>query len=242
MLKVENVSFSYIKNESVLNNISFQVNEGENIGLIGANGAGKSTLFKAILGLVNYDGVISLGEVVVDKKNLATIRKKIGIVLQDSDNQMFMPTVIDDMMFGPVNYGMDKSEARKKAIELLNDMGISHLGDRYNYRLSCGEKRMAAIATILMMNPELILMDEPSASLDPYNRRQLINTLNKLDTTKIIATHDLELVLETCDRVILLDKGEIVADGKSSSILRDKELLEKHRLELPYSLMGEVNE
>lgn len=236
MIKFEGVSFAYPGENRILNELSFDIKPGEQVALIGANGAGKSTLLKSILGLLKADGIIVVNGKIVEKKNLADIRKMIGFVLQDSDNQMFMPKVIDDIMFGLVNYGMRPEEARNKAEKITAKLDISHLSDRHNYTLSAGEKRMAAIATVLAMEPKAILLDEPSAALDPANRRKVINTLNNLEVTKIIATHDLDMVLETCDRVLLINKGKIVADGDTWTILNDKELLEANGLELPFSI------
>ena len=236
MIRFENVSFSYPGGSPVLNNISFSVSPGERIGLIGANGAGKSTLMKAALGLVEPEGTIRINGDEVNRNNLAKIRKSAGYVLQDPDHQMFMPRVIDDMIFGPVNYGMARKDAEKEPDRILEELNISHLRDRYNHKLSGGEKRMAAIAVVLMMDPEVIFMDEPSSSLDPGNRRMLIHTLNRLHKTLIIASHDLDMILDTCERVIIIDKGRIAADGDAESILRNRELLEAHDLELPLSL------
>lgn len=236
MLTFENVSFSYPGGSPVLEGITFEVKDGEKVGLIGANGAGKSTLMKCIPGLLDASGDITAAGLKVCRENIAEVRKKVGYVLQDSDNQMFMPKVIDDMIFGPVNYGLSREEAEAQADRVLRELDIERLRDRYNHRISGGEKRMAAIATVLTMEPDIMLMDEPSSSLDPKNRRALINTINKLERTMLIATHDLDMILDTCSRVILLDQGKLIADGRTEDILRDRELLEAHSLELPLSL------
>ena len=236
MLSFENVSFSYPGGSPVLEGISFEVADGEKAGLIGANGAGKSTLMKCVPGLLDAAGVITVGGLKVCKENIAEVRKKVGYVLQDSDNQMFMPKVIDDMIFGPVNYGLSRDEAEAQADRVLEQLDITRLRDRYNHRISGGEKRMAAIATVLAMEPDVMLMDEPSSSLDPRNRRAVINTINGLNKTMLIASHDLDMILDTCSRVILLDRGIVIADGRTEDILRDRELLEAHSLELPLSL------
>lgn len=237
MIKFENVSFSYGEH-TVLNNVSFEINEGEQVGLIGANGAGKSTIMKAALGLISCGGEIKIDSMPMERENLPAIRKALGYVLQDSDNQMFMPTVLEDMIFGPINYGMSREEAEKAAEETLAQLGLEYLKNRHNHKMSGGEKRMAAIATILAMKPKAMLMDEPSTALDPQNRRTLIRTLNRLPMTKIIASHDLDLILDTCDRVLLLSDGRIAADGSVNDILYDKELLENNHLELPLCLAG----
>ena len=161
------------------------------------------------------------------------IRRKLGFVLQNSDNQMFMPTVYEDMIFAPLNYGLSREEAERRVDAVLEKLGLQELKHRHNHRISGGEKRMAAIATILAMEPEAVLMDEPSSALDPYNRWLVINTIRELRQTKLITSHDLDMILDTCRRVILLDRGRIVADGPAEEILRNKELLESHRMELP---------
>lgn len=240
MLKFENVSYSYPGSDAALENINFEIKEGEQVGLIGANGAGKSTLMKAALGLITAQGNITACGLPMTQSNLPQIRRKLGFVLQNSDNQMFMPTVYEDMIFGPMNYGLSAEEAEMLTDETLALLGLSHLKHRHNHKMSGGEKRMAAIAVTLAMKPELMLMDEPSSSLDPKNRRILINTLKKLPVTKIIASHDLDMILEICDRVILVDCGKIAADGPAGEILRNKELLEAHSLELPFCLAGPV--
>lgn len=236
MIEYKNVSFSYEKNAQVLKNITFTIKEGESVGLIGANGAGKSTIMKTLLGLLPCEGEILVGGVKVEKKNLPAIRRRLGFVLQDSDNQMFMPTVYEDMMFGPRNYGLSAEEAEKKVDEILKMLNLTELKNRYNHKISGGEKRMAAIATVLAMEPEYLLMDEPTTALDPYNRRTVINTINELPQAKLIASHDLDMILDTCERVILISRGQIAADGKTDEILRDKALLEANRMELPFCL------
>lgn len=236
MIKFENVSFGYEKEIPVIKNLSFSINDEDTIGLIGANGAGKSTIMKLLLGLLQHKGHIIVDSLEVEKKNYPEIRKKLGYVLQDSDNQMFMPTVYEDMMFAPMNYGFTRDEAEKRVDETLKKLGLMELKHRHNHKISGGEKRMAAIATILAMDPEVILMDEPSTALDPMNRRTLINTIKQLPQTKIIASHDLDMILETCNRVILLNHGEIVADGKTKELLTNRKLLEANRMELPLCL------
>ena len=237
MIEFRNVSFSY-GDTPVVENLSFSIKKGETVGLIGANGAGKSTIMKLMLGLISGSGEIKVDGLPMNKENLAEIRRKIGFVLQDSDNQMFMPTVYEDMIFGPRNYGLSKEETEKRVDNVLSQLGLQDLKHRHNHKISGGEKRMAAIATILAMEPEMILMDEPSTALDPVNRRTVINTINRLPQTKLIASHDLDMILDTCQRVILLSHGAIVADGDAEIILRDKALLEANRMELPFCLQG----
>ena len=238
MIEFQNVSFSYDGEGPVVENLSFTIQDGESVGLIGANGAGKSTIMKLLLGLLSGKGQILVDGLAVNKQNLPAIRQKIGFVLQDSDNQMFMPTVYEDMIFGPRNYGLSKEETERRVDAVLNRLGLVELKHRYNHKISGGEKRMAAIATILTMEPETILMDEHSTALDPVNRRTVINTIRQLKQTKLIASHDLDMILDTCQRVILLSRGKIVADGPAERILRDQALLEANRMELPFCLQG----
>ena len=238
MLEFRNVSFSYEPGTPVLDNLSFHIRKGETVGLIGANGSGKSTIMKLMLGLLPAQGEILVDGMPVIKQNLPPIRQKIGFVLQDSDNQMFMPTVYEDMIFGPRNYGLSREEADARVDRVLKELGLESLKYRHNHKISGGEKRMAAIATILAMEPEMIVMDEPSTALDPVNRRRVISTINSRKETKLIASHDLDMILDTCQRVILLNHGRIVADGEAETILRDQALLEANRMELPFCLQG----
>ena len=217
MIEFQNVSFAYV---------------------IGANGAGKSTVMKLLLGLLQGEGKILVDGVEVKRDTLGEIRRKLGFVLQNSDNQMFMPTVYEDMIFAPLNYMLSREEADARVDAVLARLHLEDLKHRYNHKISGGEKRMAAIATILAMEPEAILMDEPSSALDPYNRRLVINTIRELSQTKLITSHDLDLILDTCGRVILLSNGRIAADGPAQELLRDRALLEANRMELPLSLTG----
>ena len=237
MIEFQNVAFSYGE-APVGENLSFSIKKGENVGLIGANGAGKSTIMKLMLGLISGSGEIKVDGLPMNKENLAEIRRKIGFVLQDSDNQMFMPTVYEDMIFGPLNYGLSREEVDRRVDEVLGRLGLEYLKNRYNHKISGGEKRMAAIATILAMEPEAILMDEPTSALDPYNRRIVINTIKGLPQPRLIASHDLHMILDPCGRVILISEGRIAADGPAREILTDRELLEANRMELPFCFAG----
>ena len=238
MIEFQNVSFAYEKGRPVLRNLSFLIERGEAVGLIGANGAGKSTVMKLLLGLLEGEGTILVDGVEVKRDTLGGIRRKLGFVLQNSDNQMFMPTVYEDMIFAPLNYMLSREEAEARVDAVLARLGLEELKHRYNHKISGGEKRMAAIATILAMEPEAILMDEPTSALDPCNRRLVINTIRELPQTKLITSHDLDMILDTCARVILLSNGAIAADGPAEEILRDRALLEANRMELPLSLSG----
>lgn len=231
---LEHVNYSYDASHPVLKDITFTAHEHDSIGLIGANGAGKSTLLKLLVGLnLNYEGSIRIEDIPVEKNTLPVIREKTGYVFQDSDSQLFLSTVKEDVAFAPRNYGLSEEEVNRRVEQALASIHIEHLRDRQIYKLSGGEKKMVSIATILSMIPDIILMDEPSIALDSKNRRRLIHILNQFEHLKIIASHDLDMILETCNRVILLSDGEIIRDGNTMDILSDKELLETHGLELP---------
>lgn len=236
-IELKQVDFAYDKNIQILKQVTMQIEFGESVGLIGANGVGKSTLLKLLVGLnENYTGDIQVRGIPVVGQNLVEIRKKLGYVFQDSENQLFMSTVLEDVAFGPRNYGLPESEVKKRVEDALKRMRIEHLAENQIYKLSGGEKKMAAIATILSMQPEVVLMDEPTIALDPKNRRNLIHILNELSQTKLIASHDLDMIYDTCDRVVLMDQGEVVADGMAKEILTDQKLLEEHGLELPLGI------
>lgn len=233
MIKLENLSFCYEKNNNILDNLSFSINQGENVGLIGANGCGKSTLLKIMVGLLSYEGKAEAFSLPIEKKYFSEIRKKMGYVLQDSDNQLFMSKVKDDVAFAPKNYGYSTDEVDAIVKKALSTVGISQLEEKQNSKLSGGEKKLASIAVVLAMNPQMLLLDEPTNGLDPYNRRKVINILKEIPQTKLIASHDLDLIYDTCGRVLLMSDGKIIADGKTEEILKNKELLESYHLELP---------
>lgn len=241
IIVAEHLTFGYGSREAgqkskVLNDISFCVRENESIGIIGANGVGKSTLLKLMVGLLpGYDGKLCIEKMEVRKENLPDIRRKVGYVFQDSDSQLFMNTVYEDVAFAPRNYGMTENEVEKRTRDALRKTQIENLAERHIYRLSGGEKKLASIATVLSMGAEILLMDEPSAALDPRNRNRLIRILNELSGIKIIASHDLDFIYDTCERTMLLSDSKIVCDGKTKEILREKTLLEENGLELPLS-------
>ena len=229
-INFEHVNYSYEKSVPILQDITFTAHENDSIGLIGANGVGKSTLLKLLVGLnLDYEGSIRVEEMPVVKEMLPKVREKIGYVFQDSDSQLFMSTVFEDVAFAPRNYGLPEGGT-------FCPIHIEHLRDKQIYKMSGGEKKMASIATILAMTPDIILMDEPSIALDPRNRRSLIHILNDFEHLKIIASHDLDMILETCSRVILMSGGCIVCDGDAKEILTNQELLEENGLELPFCL------
>ncbi|MDU7240386.1 ABC transporter ATP-binding protein [Clostridium sp.] len=234
-INVENLSFSYEKEQPTLKNITFTAKENDSIGIIGANGVGKSTLLKLLVGLnLNYEGSIRVENIPVEKNTLSIIRERIGYVFQDSDNQLFMSNVYEDIAFAPRNYGFSEEEVKKRVENALNMVHINNLKNKKIYKLSGGEKKLVSIATIFSMTPDIILMDEPSIALDPKNRRNLINILNEFQHLKIIASHDLDMILNTCNRTILMSEGKIIKDGNTKDILTDKKLLEANNLELPF--------
>ena len=236
-IDVENLNFSYESGTPVLSDLSFHASEHDSVGIIGANGAGKSTFLKLLVGLnLKFTGSIRIEEMPLEKSTLVHIREKIGYVFQDSDSQLFMTTVGEDVAFAPRNYGLPEEEVEKRVQEALDKVHITHLRDKSVFKLSGGEKKLASLATILSTSPDMILLDEPSVALDPKNRRNLIHILNEFEHLKLIASHDLDFIWDTCSRVVLIDKGQIIADGTPDEILRDEKLLTEHGLELPLSL------
>lgn len=239
LIECNNISFSYENGKEILKGVSFQTGQKEAIGIIGANGVGKSTLLRILVGLeLGFSGEAYINRIPVNKKNLAEVRRKTGYLFQDSENQLFTQTVYNDVAFGPRNYGLKEEEVNERVEAALSSIGITHLKEKQIHKMSGGEKKMASIATVLAMDPDIILLDEPTIALDPKNRRRLIQTLNRLDYVKLIASHDLDMILETCDRVILMSDGRIIREGNTELILRDKELLEAYGLELPLCLAG----
>jgi cobalt/nickel transport system ATP-binding protein len=238
-LEVRNLCFSYQDGQAAVNNMSFLIHHGESVGIIGANGAGKSTLLMLLMGVLFPDkGEVLVGDVHVTKKTLPMIRQRLGMVFQDPEDQLFMTTVYDDVAFGPRNYKLDAKEVENRVNEALEMVGIPHLRNRTPFKLSGGEKRAAAIAAVLSMQPDVLIMDEPTSALDPKSRRKLINLLNSFKHTKIITSHDLDMVLETCNRVIVIKNGEIIADGAADKILTNAELLDSCGLEIPLSIQN----
>lgn len=239
IIQANNLKYKYPDGRQALNGVTFQIVHGESVGIVGANGAGKSTLLMHLVGILFPDeGEIRVGEVPVIKKTLPAIRQCVGMVFQDPDDQLFMTTVYDDVAFGPRNYKLPEEEVEKRVKSSLETVGILHLMDRPPYKLSGGEKRAAAIATVLAMKPDILVMDEPSSALDPKSRRRLITLLQRFAHTKIIATHDLDMVLELCERTIILNDGKVITDRPTIEILTNVELMEKCGLEMPLGLQG----
>jgi len=237
--EVKDLYYTYPDGREALNGVSFRIHHGESVGIVGANGAGKSTLLMLLVGvLYPCKGEVLVGEMPVVKKTLPLIRQRVGMVFQDPDDQLFMPTVYDDVAFGPRNYKLDEQEVERRVIQSIEKVGIAHLKDRAPYKLSGGEKRAAAIATILSMIPDILAMDEPTSALDPKSRRRLITLLKSFSHTKIIATHDLDMVFELCERTIVLKDGKVITDGPTAGILTDMDLMDNCGLEVPLSLQN----
>ncbi|HOK01789.1 MAG TPA: ABC transporter ATP-binding protein [Spirochaetota bacterium] len=239
IVQAEDLHYTYPDGKVALQGLSFLITHGESVAIIGANGAGKSTLLMHLNGVIlPQKGIVRIGEMPVTRETLPNIRRTVGTVFQDSDDQLFMPTVFDDVAFGPLNLGFPKEEVEKKVRETLEKVGALHLINRATHRLSGGEKRSVAIATVLAMAPDILVMDEPTSNLDPKSRRNLIELLKSFTHTKIIATHDLDMAMDLCTRTIVLSEGKIIADGPTSDILINEQLLHKSHLEKPLSLQG----
>jgi cobalt/nickel transport system ATP-binding protein len=231
------VSFSYPDGTMALRDITFRITHGEAVGIVGANGAGKSTILMQMNGfLLPSSGLITIGDHQLTKNTRQEIRKKVGVVFQDPDDQLFMPTVFEDIAFGPINLGLKPEVVEKRVQEAMEIAGCRLLRDKPPHHLSGGQKSAVAIASVLAMHPDILVMDEPASNLDPKSRRGLINMLRTFTHTKIVASHDLDLILDVCERCLVVREGRVVADGPVEQILTDKTLLEENNLELPLSL------
>jgi len=237
-ITVQDLIFVYPGGPTALDAVSFAIAAGESVGLVGPNGAGKTTLFLCLSGVLAVKpGMVNLtGLDPADSRQRGQLPSRMGIVFQNSDDQLFNATVFDDVAFGPLNLELPAEEVRRRVGEALATVGLQGFEPRVPFHLSGGEKRRVALAGVLAMQPEILLLDEPSIHLDPRGRRELIRLISKLTVTKVIAAHDLELIRETCGRVIVLDGGRVVADGPSRTILADARLMEAHGLEVPHSL------
>lgn len=239
MINVSNVFYIYPDGHEAIRDVSFSVQQGECIGIIGANGAGKSTLLKLLVGLYTpQSGCIVIDNMRMSKQTLRHIRQIVGFTFQQADDQLFMPTVYEDVAFALRNDGINENEVKQRVTKALTIVGAMHLKDRPPYRLSEGEKRLVTIATVLATEPKILLMDEPTAALDPKARRTLIHLVQSLPHTKIVTTHDLDFVLECCERTIVLANGTIVYDGPTENVLTNEPFLHEHHLELPLMLQG----
>lgn len=237
IVEFRDVSYRYPDGTEALRGVSFRVTHGEAVGIVGANGSGKSTLLLHANGqLLPASGAVTVGGIPVSKGTRPEIRRKVGIVFQNPDDQLFMPTVLEDVAFGPRNLGFPPVEAEAMAREALRSVGALELRDKPPHHLSGGEKSAVAIATVLAMEPDILVMDEPASSLDPKSRRSLITLLRRFSHSRVIASHDLDLILDVCARCIVLRDGVVTADGPATEILRDRGRLEENGLELPLSL------
>lgn len=239
IVELKDVTYTYPDQTQALRGLSVRITHGESVAIVGANGSGKTTLLSHLIGvLFPASGSINIGGYPVTKQTLPHIRRSVGMVFQNSDDQLFMPTVYDDVAFGPLNLGLPPDEVASRVTAALNTVGALHLKDRTPYRLSGGQKRSVAIAAVLAMEPSILIMDEPTAGLDPLSRRQLINLLRTFEHTKIIATHDLDLVLDLCTRTIVISAGTVLADGATLDIFNNQELLDQAHLEKPFRMQG----
>ncbi|MCL2789447.1 MAG: energy-coupling factor ABC transporter ATP-binding protein [Desulfobulbus sp.] len=239
LVEIQDLTHTYPDGTEAVHRVSLRIRNGESVAVVGANGAGKSTLLLHLNGsLIPQNGTIRVGDVHITKATLSDIRRTVGMIFQDPDDQLFMPTVAEDVAFGPISLGLAPEEVERRVTAALHQVHATHLRDRPPYKLSGGEKRLAAIATVLAMTPDILVMDEPSSNLDPRARRALIELLAGFRQTKIIATHDLDLVLDLCERTVVLREGRIMADGPTSDIFAADRLLAESHLEKPLRLQA----
>ena len=233
-VEIENLSSQYPDGHQALRNISLHIGPDEKVALVGPNGAGKSTLMLHLNGLLRpSEGEVCVGGLPVTDENLGQIRAWVGLVFQNPDDQLFNPRVFDDVAFGPLHMNLPEEEVRRRSVEALAAVGMENYADRISHHLSIGEKKRIAIATVLSMDPKILVLDEPTAMLDPRSRRSLINLLREMKRTMLVATHDMRMVEELFPRTVILDGGQIVADGPTHQLLNDEPLLEAHGLEKP---------
>lgn len=234
-LRVAGLAYAYPDGHQALFGVNLDVSQGERVALLGPNGAGKTTLVLHLNGLLGGGlGTVEVAGLAVEKENYPEIRRRVGVVFQDPDDQLFMPTVRDDVAFGPANLGLTGRELDVRVAESLDLVGMGEFADRPPHHLSYGQRRRVALATVLAMQPEILVLDEPSSNLDPASRRELADILRSLDITILMVTHDLPYALELCPRSVILSRGVIVADGVTRQIMLDDELMRANRLELPY--------
>jgi cobalt/nickel transport system ATP-binding protein len=231
MLKIENLNVTYPDGTSAVNDFSLEINDGEHVALIGANGAGKSSLMLAVEGIIESTGTVQIDEIILSKKTVADIRKNVGMMFQNPDDQLFMATIYDDIAFGPRNMGLDEAAVKYRVEDRLRLLNIEHLRDKTALKLSGGEKRMSALATVLAMKPSVMLLDEPTAFLDLKARRNLINVLNNLPHTMLIATHDLMFAKEVCSKIVIMKNGKKFTEGLPDKLLYDIKLMDEGGIE-----------
>ncbi len=234
-LSINNLSFEYPDGYKALNNISLNLDEKERLGILGPNGAGKTTLLLHLNGILgSLDGEITIDGLSYTEENIKKIRKSVGLVFQDPDDQLFMPTVLEDVMFGPRNFGYSFDEAKSLSLQALEQVKMLDFIDKAPHHLSFGQKRKVAIASVLASKPNLIVLDEPSSNLDPASRRELIEILKSLEITIILVTHDLPMALEVCERSLILNRGKIEIIDSTYNILTNEKVMKENRLELPF--------
>lgn len=237
-IRIENLRYCYPDGRIALDGVNLSIASGERVAILGPNGAGKTTLMLHLNGvLAATSGAVEISGIPLVKKTLRDIRRRVGLVFQDPDDQLFMPTVAQDVAFGPANFGVTGDELAARVSGALEIVSMTEHADRSPAHLSGGQRRRAALATVLACEPEILVLDEPSANLDPVARRELAETLAALPATMIIVTHDLPYAAQLCDRAIVLDHGVVVADGTVTAVLSDSELLAAHRLELPWGFV-----
>jgi cobalt transport protein ATP-binding subunit len=242
IVQFDAVRYRYPTGTDALDGVTFAVQAGERVALAGPNGAGKSTLVLAMAGFLRAEGTIRVAGHTLTPGSARDVRRHLGLVFQDADDQLFMPRVGDDVAFGPATMGLAPREVDARVREALAAVGLEGYEDRVPYHLSVGEKRRAALATVLAMRPQILVLDEPSADLDPRGRRDLINLLSGLEATRLVVTHDLDLAVETCERTVVMDAGRVVADGPTRTVLADADLAAAHGLEVPYRLAEQGGE
>ncbi len=234
-LNVNNLSFEYPDGFKALENINLNLSKGERLAVLGPNGAGKTTLILHLNGILgDLNGQIALNNKAFSEENISKIRKSVGLVFQDPDDQLFMPTVLEDVMFGPKNFGFSDELVKKNSMKALEQVKMLQFKDKPPHHLSFGQKRKVAIASVLASEPELLVLDEPSSNLDPASRRELIDILKKLDVSIILVTHDLPMALEICNRSLILNNGKITANDDTYKILKNEKVMADNRLELPF--------
>ena len=233
VLDAHDLRYRYPDGREALRGLDLTIGHGERVAVLGPNGAGKTTFVFHLNGLLRGDGRLEVAGVEVEDKSMRELRARVGLVFQDPDDQLFMPTVRDDVAFGPLNLGLDRDRALVRVEQALAAVRMEHAVDRAPHQLSMGERRRVAIATVLAMQPELLVLDEPTANLDPRARRELLQVLDRIDRTMLVVTHDLPFAAELCERAVILSAGQIVADGACCAILADERLLSEHDLELP---------
>jgi cobalt transport protein ATP-binding subunit len=240
IIQIEHLSFAYPDGHPALQEIDLEIEAGEKVAAVGPNGAGKSTLLLHLNGILHGQGSVRVAGIPVNRKNVRAVRAQVGLIFQDPDDQLFSTTVFEDVAFGPLHMGLDRDEVQARVTTALSAVGMADRRERMPHHLSLGERKRVAIATVLAMQPQVLVLDEPSAGLDPRTRRALIDLLRTLPQTTLIASHDMRLVWELCPRTVIMDRGRIVADGATAELLQDAVLMERHGLEAPFEMIPQA--